>query len=205
MMFACSLYPSHDAFLAEVSQELAYQIARLREHPSVALWCGDNEVIGAIGWYDESRQNKVKYTVNYDRLNRHIEKNHSRHRSASPEPSGQVPPATVNLILATLGTTTIKATCIFGMCGIPANRLRLIKALTRVFARNLVFSLGLLWRRSNALCQWRIGTSLRPPLKCTKRTQGGIASLPRCSRVTSVSQPVLNRCSISAKCNSQWQ
>ncbi|HAT8499294.1 TPA: glycoside hydrolase family 2 protein [Vibrio vulnificus] len=74
MMFACSLYPSHDAFLAEVSQELAYQIPRLREHPSVALWCGDNEVIGAIGWYDESRQNKVKYTVNYDRLNRHIEK-----------------------------------------------------------------------------------------------------------------------------------
>ncbi|WGV98392.1 glycoside hydrolase family 2 protein [Vibrio sp. YMD68] len=73
MMFACSLYPSDDAFLKDVEQELKFQIPRLKEHPSIALWCGDNEVIGAIGWYDESKNNKVKYTVNYDRLNRMIE------------------------------------------------------------------------------------------------------------------------------------
>ncbi|EPV1126085.1 beta-mannosidase [Vibrio harveyi] len=73
MMFACSLYPSSDDFLKEVEQELRFQIPRLKEHPSIALWCGDNEVIGAIGWYDESKHNKVKYTVNYDRLNRMIE------------------------------------------------------------------------------------------------------------------------------------
>ncbi|PMJ91719.1 glycoside hydrolase family 2 protein [Vibrio sp. 10N.261.55.A7] len=73
MMFACSLYPSDDEFLKEVEQELRFQIPRLKEHPSIALWCGDNEVIGAIGWYDESKYNKVKYTVNYDRLNRMIE------------------------------------------------------------------------------------------------------------------------------------
>ncbi|WP_154171845.1 beta-mannosidase [Vibrio metoecus] len=72
MMFACSLYPSHADFLREVEQELRWQIPRLREHPCVALWCGDNEVIGAIGWYDESKQNRIKYTVNYDRLNRKI-------------------------------------------------------------------------------------------------------------------------------------
>ncbi|PAR38819.1 beta-mannosidase [Vibrio metoecus] len=72
MMFACSLYPSHTDFLREVEQELRWQIPRLREHPCVALWCGDNEVIGAIGWYDESKQNRIKYTVNYDRLNRKI-------------------------------------------------------------------------------------------------------------------------------------
>ncbi len=73
MMFACSLYPSNDEFLKEVEHELRFQIPRLKEHPSIALWCGDNEVIGAIGWYDESKHNKVKYTVNYDRLNRMIE------------------------------------------------------------------------------------------------------------------------------------
>ncbi|MGR5133407.1 glycosyl hydrolase 2 galactose-binding domain-containing protein [Vibrio alfacsensis] len=73
MMFACSLYPSNDEFLKDVEQELRFQIPRLKEHPSIALWCGDNEVIGAIGWYDESKHNKVKYTVNYDRLNRMIE------------------------------------------------------------------------------------------------------------------------------------
>ncbi|MCX9563959.1 glycoside hydrolase family 2 protein, partial [Vibrio cholerae] len=72
MMFACSLYPSHADFQREVEQELRWQIPRLREHPSVALWCGDNEVLGAIGWYDESKNNRVKYTVNYDRLNRKI-------------------------------------------------------------------------------------------------------------------------------------
>lgn len=72
MMFACSLYPSHTDFQREVEQELRWQIPRLREHPSVALWCGDNEVLGAIGWYDESKNNRVKYTVNYDRLNRKI-------------------------------------------------------------------------------------------------------------------------------------
>ncbi|MCR9414542.1 glycoside hydrolase family 2 protein [Vibrio alginolyticus] len=74
MMFACSLYPSNDEFLKEVEEELRFQIPRLKEHPSIALWCGDNEVIGAIGWYDESKRSKVKYTVNYDRLNRMIEK-----------------------------------------------------------------------------------------------------------------------------------
>ncbi|WP_241638800.1 beta-mannosidase [Vibrio parahaemolyticus] len=73
MMFACSLYPSNDEFLKDVEEELRFQIPRLKAHPSIALWCGDNEVIGAIGWYEESKHNKVKYTVNYDRLNRMIE------------------------------------------------------------------------------------------------------------------------------------
>ncbi|MGD8171674.1 glycosyl hydrolase 2 galactose-binding domain-containing protein [Vibrio sp. TRT 21S02] len=72
MMFACSLYPSTDDFVADVELELQDQLKRLKDHACIALWCGDNEVIGAIGWYDESKHNKVKYTVNYDRLNRRI-------------------------------------------------------------------------------------------------------------------------------------
>ena len=39
-----------------IEEELRFQIPRLKEHPSIALWCGDNEVIGAIGWYDESKR-----------------------------------------------------------------------------------------------------------------------------------------------------
>lgn len=74
LMFACSLYPSDDAFLDNVKAETAYQIKRLRHHPSIALWCGDNEVIGAVGWYEESRKNRDRYLVNYDRLNRELEK-----------------------------------------------------------------------------------------------------------------------------------
>ncbi len=72
MMFACALYPSEPWFLAEVGDEIKHQIRRLNHHPSIVLYCGDNEVVGALDWYEESRKNKQKYTVNYDRLNRHI-------------------------------------------------------------------------------------------------------------------------------------
>ncbi len=70
LMFACALYPSTPDFLVDVELEVRDQVRRLRDHACLALWCGDNEVIGAIGWYPESRQNREKYVVNYDRLNR---------------------------------------------------------------------------------------------------------------------------------------
>ncbi|MGF1735245.1 beta-mannosidase [Photobacterium satsumensis] len=70
LMFACALYPSTPEFLNDVEAEVRDQVHRLADHPSLALWCGDNEVIGAIGWYPESKANREKYVVNYDRLNR---------------------------------------------------------------------------------------------------------------------------------------
>jgi beta-mannosidase len=51
-MFACTLYPADDAFLENVQQEANYNIRRLRNHPSVALWCGNNEVDMAINHWD---------------------------------------------------------------------------------------------------------------------------------------------------------
>ncbi len=44
-LFACSLYPSDDAFLASVRREVADNVTRLRHHAALALWCGDNELI----------------------------------------------------------------------------------------------------------------------------------------------------------------
>ncbi|WP_232772546.1 beta-mannosidase [Psychromonas sp. Urea-02u-13] len=73
LMFSCALYPSTPDFVKNVVEEVDYQIKRLRNHSCIALWCGDNEVIGAIGWYPESKQNREKYVVNYDRLNRALE------------------------------------------------------------------------------------------------------------------------------------
>ncbi|MFL7010907.1 beta-mannosidase [Enterovibrio norvegicus] len=70
LMFSCALYPSTPDFLRDVEQEITEQVRRLSDHPSLALWCGDNEVIGAINWYPESRSNREKYVVNYDRLSR---------------------------------------------------------------------------------------------------------------------------------------
>jgi beta-mannosidase len=43
-MFACAPYPEHDpVFVENVVAEVRYQIERLRNHPSLALWCGNNE------------------------------------------------------------------------------------------------------------------------------------------------------------------
>jgi beta-mannosidase len=72
-MFACSLYPSTPEFLVEVAAEVAEQVARLQHHACLALWCGDNELVGALDWYDASRENRDRYIVSYDRLNRTIE------------------------------------------------------------------------------------------------------------------------------------
>ena len=42
-MFAGLPYPGDAEFLAECEAEARYQVARLRTHPSLALWCGNNE------------------------------------------------------------------------------------------------------------------------------------------------------------------
>ncbi len=72
-MFACNLYPSTADFLDNVAVEVSYQVKRLASHPSIALWCGDNEIVGALTWFDESRKDRDRYLVSYDRLNRTIE------------------------------------------------------------------------------------------------------------------------------------
>ena len=48
-MFACNMYPGHPEFLESVANEAADNIKRLRNHPSIALWCGNNEILSA--WY----------------------------------------------------------------------------------------------------------------------------------------------------------
>lgn len=68
-MFSCAMYPSNPEFLASVEAELRYQVPRLKDHPSLALWCGNNEDLGAITWYEESRKNRDRYVIDYDRLN----------------------------------------------------------------------------------------------------------------------------------------
>ncbi|RTL44324.1 MAG: glycoside hydrolase family 2 protein [Burkholderiales bacterium] len=42
-MFACGLYPANEAFVASVRAEAEAAVRRLRHHPCLALWCGNNE------------------------------------------------------------------------------------------------------------------------------------------------------------------
>jgi beta-mannosidase len=47
-MFACAMYPGDKSFLNNVSQEARQNVKRLRNHSSIALWCGNNE--NSEGW-----------------------------------------------------------------------------------------------------------------------------------------------------------
>ena len=81
-MFACSMYPGNDDFLNSVTKEAEYQVKRLRNHPSIALWCGNNEIdvawqndskTGGWGWknpYPENQRNQVWQA--YDTIFNHI-------------------------------------------------------------------------------------------------------------------------------------
>ena len=43
-MFACAYYPDRNWFVERVKREAAQNIIRLRNHPSLVLWCGNNEI-----------------------------------------------------------------------------------------------------------------------------------------------------------------
>ncbi|WBU59833.1 beta-mannosidase [Paracoccus albus] len=73
-MFACNLYPAADRqWLDNVRLEARQQIRRLSAHPCLALWCGDNELVGALNWFDESKADRDRYLAMYDRLNHALE------------------------------------------------------------------------------------------------------------------------------------
>lgn len=42
-MYACAMYPGSGSFLKNAAWEALEQIDRLRQHPSIVLWCGNNE------------------------------------------------------------------------------------------------------------------------------------------------------------------
>ena len=48
-MFACAMYPSDSVFLENMKEEAIQNVKRLRHHPSIALWCGNNE--NSEGWH----------------------------------------------------------------------------------------------------------------------------------------------------------
>ena len=66
-MFACNLYPADKAFLRNVDFEAIHQLKRLRNHPCIAIFCGNNEVHNGLedwGWqtalgYDDTTDQKL--------------------------------------------------------------------------------------------------------------------------------------------------
>lgn len=60
-MFACSMYPGDQDFLSNVKVEAEQQIIRLRNHASLALWCGNNEVSEA--WHNWGWQKQYAHST----------------------------------------------------------------------------------------------------------------------------------------------
>lgn len=77
-MFSCMPYPSDEKFLSSVSTEITQQVRRLQHHACIALWCGDNEVIGSLNWYPETCEHRDRHVANYDRLSNTLERIVSR-------------------------------------------------------------------------------------------------------------------------------
>ena len=59
-MFACAMYPGDSAFVENTKKEAAQQIQRLRNHPCIALWCGNNEI--DEGWHNWGWQKQYHYS-----------------------------------------------------------------------------------------------------------------------------------------------
>lgn len=70
-MFACAMYPTSDLFMKSVKEEILQNVIRLKNHPSIVLWAGNNENEGALhdNWYGTDsaqvyREDYVKLYVN---------------------------------------------------------------------------------------------------------------------------------------------
>jgi len=60
-MFGGDMVPGDVEFQENVRQEAIDQITRLRDHPSIAIWCGNNEV--ETGWYHWADRQEFKESI----------------------------------------------------------------------------------------------------------------------------------------------
>lgn len=75
-MFANGMYPADSIMLENIEIEIEQQIKRLRNHPSLALWCGNNEIAEAWvnwGWKNNYSVKQQKVMADdYDKIFHHL-------------------------------------------------------------------------------------------------------------------------------------
>ncbi|HKI88418.1 MAG TPA: glycoside hydrolase family 2 protein [Draconibacterium sp.] len=67
-MFACAMFPDDQAFLDNVKQEAIDNVKRLRNHPSIGLWCGNNEILAAWYGWGWKQAEEAKSKENADKI-----------------------------------------------------------------------------------------------------------------------------------------
>ncbi|MBN2238485.1 MAG: glycoside hydrolase family 2 protein [Dehalococcoidales bacterium] len=66
-MFACATYPAFDDnFMENVRAEVTDNVSRLRHHPCIALWCGNNEM--EQGWVGDEWNDRQMSWQDYSKL-----------------------------------------------------------------------------------------------------------------------------------------
>uniref|UniRef100_A0A7N8WK97 Beta-mannosidase n=1 Tax=Mastacembelus armatus TaxID=205130 RepID=A0A7N8WK97_9TELE len=66
-MFACATYPTEDRFIQTVREEVVQQVRRLKSHPSIIIWSGNNENEAALAtdWFNIPAPQKSTYIKDY--------------------------------------------------------------------------------------------------------------------------------------------
>ena len=71
-MYACNVYELNDEFLRNITIETVENVKRLRNHASLGLWCGNNEIESAWahwgGFCDHSDALKKDYLTMFEKL-----------------------------------------------------------------------------------------------------------------------------------------
>jgi beta-mannosidase len=138
-MFACSVYPADEVFLENVRKEAEYQVKRLKTHPSIVLWCGNNENVGTLNWFDETKKNRDRYIIDYDKLNEGILGKTVKSLILTVN-GGHPPRQPVREIILTAGTMTQKVICTTGASGMRENRSKHITMLYQDFVPSSGFN-----------------------------------------------------------------
>ena len=58
--FACAMYPGDSVFINNVNEEIKENVLRIRNHPSLVMWCGNNEI--KEGWFNWGWQKQFHYS-----------------------------------------------------------------------------------------------------------------------------------------------
>ena len=72
LMFACNIYEVNEAFAHNIVEEAKDNVKRLRHHPCLGLWCGNNEIESAWdhwgGFKDHSNKLRADYIKQFEYL-----------------------------------------------------------------------------------------------------------------------------------------
>ena len=78
LMFSCANYPLTWEFEENITQEIIENVARIRHHASLGLWCGNNEMemYAKVQHYDGNVYTQADYIRMYEHIIPHILREH---------------------------------------------------------------------------------------------------------------------------------